>query len=123
MAYDRLEELSNVVRAIEENKLTFFYEVESFVAPALSTLYDWKVEESEEVKKALRLNKVNTKRKMRNRWQESGNATLELAAYKLIANAEELERLTINNNNNKQSGELNLNGGVNLIFEKAQPAE
>lgn len=116
--YDRQEELVNVVKAIEENKLTFFYEVESFVAPALSTLYEWKVEESEAVKKALRLNKVNTKRKMRNKWQESGNATLELAAYKLLADEEELQRLTVNNNKNQSSGELNVNG-VNLIFEKA----
>jgi hypothetical protein len=50
----------------------------------------------ETIKSELGKNKIKAKRKMRNKWSESENATLQLAAYKLIAEKEELDALTMN---------------------------
>jgi hypothetical protein len=52
---------------------------------------------------------------MRNRWIQSDQPTLQVAAYKLMANDEEFERLTlqqINSNNN-----TTLSGGITLEID------
>lgn len=118
MAYDQQEQLQEALRVIEEEKICFFEEITLYVAPSKRIMQEWGFHELPTIKDALDRNKIKGKSKLRNKWQDSGNATLELAAYKLMATTEELERLTVNNNKNQSSGELNVNG-VNLIFEKA----
>jgi hypothetical protein len=108
MAYDKGEILEQALVAIKEHKLTFFDEITLYVAPALSTLYEWKLEESDDIKNALRTNRISRKTKMRKKWEDSENAVLQLAAYKLIAEKEEIERLTMSKVSSEQSGP---NGG------------
>jgi hypothetical protein len=108
MAYDREKVIEDALNAIKEHKLTFFEEIALYVEPSLSTLYEWKLEESEAVKNALKINKISRKVKMRKKWEDSDNAALQLAAFKLIAEKEEIEKLTMSKVANEQSGP---NGG------------
>ena len=84
------------VEAIVKEGLTFFADLSLYVEPTLSTLYEWKFEQSEDIKNALSKNKLDSKRKMRRKWESSDNATLQLAAYKLLADKEEIDALTMN---------------------------
>lgn len=117
--YDKDKIHNDCINAIREEGLTFFNEISLYVEPSLSTLYEWKLEQSDAIKSELAKNRLTAKKKMRNKWQDSDNATLQLAAYKLIADKEELAALTMN----KVDADLNHSGGVQLIFEKAQSFE
>lgn len=101
--YDKQKIYSQCLDVIKSEKLTFFSDLAEFVEPAISTLYEWELDKSEDIKRELAKNKVTAKRKMRNKWQDSDNATLQLAAYKLIADKDELESLTINKVDNRNT--------------------
>jgi hypothetical protein len=108
MAYDRVKLEKQIIEAIEREELTFFSEIVLFVKPALSTLYEMELEKSETIKAALEANKLRQKAKMRKKWVESDNATLQISAYKLIADNEELEKLTMNKVDASVKGDLNI---------------
>lgn len=96
MAYDREKVLEQCLKVIEDEKLTFFNDLAIYVEPTMATLYEWEFEKLETVKSALAKNRLSTKKKLRNKWEESDNATLQISAYKLIAEKEELNALTMN---------------------------
>jgi hypothetical protein len=108
MAYDRVKLEKQIIEAIEREELTFFSEIVLFVKPALSTLYEMELEKSETIKAALEANKLRQKAKMRKKWVDSDNATLQISAYKLIADNEELEKLTMNKVDACVKGDLNI---------------
>jgi hypothetical protein len=96
MAYNRQKIEDEAVKVIKKEKLTFFTDLQIYLEPSLSTLYEWELEKSEEIKKALAVNRLSVKKKMRINWQDSDNPTLQVAAYKLLADDEELVKLTSN---------------------------
>jgi hypothetical protein len=95
MAYNKEELEKQILKAIEENELTFFNEIPLYIAPTLSTLYEWEFEKSEAIKNLLEQNKVRQKSKMRRKWRESDNPALQIAAFKLLADDEEMKKLTM----------------------------
>lgn len=103
MAYDKNKILEDCVSAIRNERLTFFTDLALFVEPAMSTLYEWELEKSEVIKAELSKNRLAAKRKMRAKWEDSDNATLQIAAYKLIADKDELENLTVNKVDNRNT--------------------
>lgn len=99
MAYNKDTVYADVIEAIRFNKLKHFDYIEGFVEPCTKTLYEifpMESDESHAIKRELSLNKINSKTKMVNRWEESENATLQIAAFKLIATDEERESLSTN---------------------------
>jgi 23S rRNA G2069 N7-methylase RlmK/C1962 C5-methylase RlmI len=96
MAYDRTEIEAQAVKAIEEHKLTFFDEISLYVEPTRATLYEWGFDKLDTIKEAIAKNRIQKKKKMRNKWEDSENATLQIAAYKLIAEDEEIAKITMN---------------------------
>lgn len=110
MAYNREQIEREIIEVIKKEKITFFGDLVVYIAPAMSTLYEWQLEKSEDIKRELAINRINTKKKLRNNWEQSDNATLQLALYKLIGDDDELERLNTNYNKNKteHSGEMNM---------------
>lgn len=107
---------------VKENKLTFFSDIALFVEPALSTLYEWELEKSDVIKAELAKNKLATKRKMRNKWEESDNATLQLAAYKLVADRDELNALTMNRVDANLSGSIAITWNEERTYEADKEA-
>lgn len=94
--YNKEAILEECIKVIKEEKLTFFTDLCLFIEPSLQTLYDWEFEKLETIKSELKKNKLASKKKMRNKWEDSDNATLQIAAYKLIAEKEEIDVLTMN---------------------------
>ena len=106
--YNKEEITAKCIKVIKTEKLTFFTDLVIYIEPALSTLYEWELEKSEDIKRELSKNKLLSKKKMRCKWEESDNATLQIAAYKLIADKEEIEALTINKVDATLKGELGI---------------
>ena len=115
--YNREEIKAKCIEVIKEEKLTFFTDLVIYVEPALSTLYEWELEKSEDIKKELSKNKLLSKKKMRCKWEESDNATLQIAAYKLIADKDEISALTISKVDANISGDLSINWVENKTYE------
>lgn len=94
MAYDKdkLEQLS--LEAIEDNNLTNVTYVCAFIPCSKSTFYNFGLEKLDSIKDALYKNSVNKKAKLTNKWEDSENPTLQIAAFKLMADDDELDKLT-----------------------------
>ena len=81
------------LKAIEAQNLVFIDECPVAIGVSKSTFYLHKLNESDEIKEALRKNRVEIKRKLRGKWYDSENATTQIALYKLIADDDEAEKL------------------------------
>lgn len=73
-----------------------------------------------EIEELLELNRLRAKEDLRRRFIASDNPILQLASYKLLADEDEIERLTIqkNNNKNEHSGEIKIVQVVRVPNEK-----
>lgn len=94
MAYKKEELEKKCLAVIKEHKLVFLEEVISYLPCSKSTFYDLRLHESDLIKKEIQEIKVSLKTKMRRKWMNSENASLQIANYKLLASDEELARLT-----------------------------
>ena len=95
MAYDRKKIYEQAKEAIVKHKLFFIDDIVAFLPIAKSTFYEWKLEQSEELKELLEQNRVELKVSMRSKWYKSNSPALQMALMKLIANKDELKRLSM----------------------------
>ena len=96
MAYNKKDLLDSAFKAITEHNVTDMEELISFLPCAVPTFYDHfplESKESKDIKRAIDNNKVALKTKLRNKWKDSDNATLQIALYKLLGTDEEYIRL------------------------------
>ena len=102
MAYNKEEILSQCLKAIEQEECTTFEEMCLYVAPTRACLYEWEFDKFDTIKAAIDRNKVNAKAKLKRNWQKTDAApVLQIAAFKLMADDSELEKLTISKVNAK----------------------
>jgi hypothetical protein len=87
-----------IITTLRHNCL-FISDVAAFLPVSRTTFYEHDLNKSDKIKQAINYNKVKTKHSMRAKWYKSENATLQVALYKLLANEDELQRLTMNNIN------------------------
>ena len=118
MAYDKDRVLQQCIQVIKEEKIIFFGDLAAFIEPTMSTLYEWEFEKSHDIKNELAKNRIQAKRKMRKHWQlEEAAPVLQLAAYKLMADKEELEALTMNKVDASVNGSLTVNWNEQKTYE------
>jgi hypothetical protein len=86
-----LTELS--LKAIEEHSLLFIGDIFAYVPFSKATFYNHKLEQLDDIKSALGKNRSDMKVKMRKKWYESDNATLQIGLMKLISDDDEAHRL------------------------------
>lgn len=116
--YNRDEIKAQLLEAIERERCTTFSEAASFVAPNLATLYEWEFEKDEALKSAVASQKVKAKAKLKKNWlREDSAPVLQLAAYKLMADEDELDRLTVNKNKNEDKTEMVITWNEEKTYE------
>lgn len=93
MAYKKADLEMQAIEVINENKLLFVEDVVAYLPCSRSTFYAKKLDKSDTIKEALETNRISTKNGLRRKWFEGGNATTQIALYKLLATPEELKRL------------------------------
>lgn len=94
--YDKERLEQQIVGVIEKEELTFFTEISLYIPASERTLYNKDLQELQTIKEALEKNRLKHKQSMRRKWRDSDNATLQISAYKLLADDEELKKLTMN---------------------------
>jgi hypothetical protein len=104
MAYDRIKVLEDSKKLIVEHNLFFIEDIISMLPCTKPTFYDFFKVDSDELnhlKQLLELNKVILKISMRKKWNDSENATLQMALMKLICTDEERKMLAMTYQENK----------------------
>lgn len=102
MAYDKVKIFEQAKEMIVKHKLFFIDDIVSFLPISTSTFYEWKLQESEELKGLLETNRVELKVSMRSKWYKSNAPALQMALMKLIATPDELKKLAMNYQESKQ---------------------
>jgi hypothetical protein len=95
MAYDRKKILEQAKEMIVKHKLFFIDDIIAFLPIAKSTFYEWKMEQSDDLKALLEKNRTELKVSLRSKWYTSNAPALQMALMKLIANPEELRKLSM----------------------------
>ena len=96
MAYDKKKVFEQAKEAIVKHKLFFIDDIIAFLPISKSTFYEWKLEQSDELKDLLNINRTELKVSMRSKWYKSNAPALQMALMKLIASPEELRKLSMN---------------------------
>lgn len=98
MAYDKETLYQQAIKAIQENSLYFIEDIIALLPCSKPTFYDHFPVNSDEfnkLKDMIEANKIAQKVKMRKKWGDSDNATLQMALMKLIATDDERKRLAV----------------------------
>jgi len=93
MAYNTEDMIKQCTEAIEKHGLMFIEEIIAFVPFTKPTFYKHKLNEINAIKELTDGNRIRAKVKQKNYWENSDNATLRVAFYKLIGTDEEYKRL------------------------------
>jgi hypothetical protein len=98
MAYDKKKIFDQAKEMIVKHKLFFIEDIVAFIPISKPTFYEYFPIESNEVnelKELLHLNRTELKVSMRSKWYKSNAPALQMALMKLIANEDELRKLSI----------------------------
>jgi hypothetical protein len=98
MAYDTETLYQQAIKAIQENNLYFIEDIITLLPCSKPTFYDHFPVNSNQfnnLKEMIEMNKVAQKVKMRKKWGDSDNATLQMALMKLISTDDERKRLAV----------------------------
>lgn len=96
MAYNKEAIFEQAKQVTKEKNLVFVEEIVSFLPIGKTAFYDFFPPESDklnELKEIIEENKVGMKAGLRGKWYTDGNATTEIALYKLLGTDEEAHRL------------------------------
>ena len=102
MAYDRKKIFEQAKEVIIKHKLFFIDDICAFLPISRSTFYEWELDKSDELKELLEQNRTELKVSMRSKWYKSNSPALQMALMKLIANKDELRRLSMQYQNVEQ---------------------
>lgn len=94
MAYNRDEILNLALEAIEKHTIRKISHILPYLPISHQTFYDWEFDKLDIIATKIQSNKIKVKNKMVERWTQSGNPALEIAAFKLLAEEDELEAVT-----------------------------
>ena len=85
------------LKILKKNKdIYFFCDLADELGVSRQRLYELGLDKLDVIKSALLTNKQTIKRALRNKWYKNDNATTQVALYKLLADEEELARLSNN---------------------------
>lgn len=94
MAYSKKKLTTLAINAIREFMLVFQEDIFAYVPYDRATYFARELHKSDTIKKELYTNRVNMKNGLRAKWYKSNNSSVQIALYKLIADEDELKRLT-----------------------------
>lgn len=104
--YDKDEMIRKAIEAIREHNLFFIEDIIAYLPMGKTAFYDYFPNTSNEYKMMydlLEVNRTSQKVKMRKKWSESDNATLQMGLMKLITTDEERKRLATSYMETKQN--------------------
>lgn len=94
MAHDKAKQYEQeLLKVIQTKKIAFFDHCFAFTTFSRATAYNHDLDKLDTIKAAINSNRVSAKNYMLNKWIASNNATLQIAAFRLLADSEEHQKL------------------------------
>ena len=93
MAYKTKDIEKELLKVIRERKIVFISHAIAYTSFNLATLYNHELEKLESIKTALAKNRATGKNYLIQKWIGSDNATLQIAAFRLMSTPEEHKKL------------------------------
>ena len=84
---------AELLKVIKDKKIAFFDHCFGFTSFSRTTGYEYKLNDSDAIKVAIAQNRATAKNYMLNKWIASENATLQIAAMRLLSNSEEHQKM------------------------------
>lgn len=107
MAYDKEKLYIQAKEIIENNKHVYFIEDLVSLLPCDKTtfyrLFDIESNEYDAIKTLLDQNRIDLKIRLRSKWSDSENATLQITLMKLICTDDERKKMSVNYTENEVS--------------------
>ena len=94
-----------LLEAIAKHNITFFSHCFAYVPFTATTAYNNKLDKLDTIKSAIEKNRVQAKNKMIAKWLESDNATLQIAAFRLMSDSDEHRKLNQSYTDHTSGGE------------------
>ena len=102
MAYDKEDIINQCLEVIPREECTTVDEIISHLPISRSTFYEWELDKSDAIKGSIEQIKINLKVKLKKNWRkDDAPPVLQIAAFKLMANDSELEKITVSKVNAK----------------------
>lgn len=89
----RIKHLEEALKKIKEHKIVIKDHLWAFTSFCRATAYKYKIENLEDIRNAIEENQNHGKSYLISKWIESDNATLNIAAYRLMSTPEEHQKL------------------------------
>lgn len=94
MAHDKAKQYeAELLKVIKEKKIAFLDHCFAYTTFSRKTAYNHKLHEIHTIREAIENNRVSAKNYMLNKWIGSDNPTLQVAAFRLLSNSEEHQKL------------------------------
>lgn len=106
MAYKTEDLKKKALSATKKHKLMFIEHIVAYLPCSKETFYNHKLHESDDIKKAIEINRVGRKSKMLSNWIDSDSNALQIAAMKMIGTDEEAHRLSGTRTEIKHKGSI-----------------
>lgn len=107
MAYKTEELFKSAIENIRKHRLVFIEDIIAYLPCSKPTFYEHFPNESDYYKKMfeeLEKNRIDLKIGMRSKWYKSNSPALQIALMKLIANEDELKRMSVTYNDHTTNG-------------------
>jgi hypothetical protein len=108
MAFDTESLTRQSIEVIKEHNLYFIQDVVSYLPCSRQTFYAHGLDKVDTINELLEQNKIFTKVKLRKKWEDSDNATLQMGLMKLLCTEEERQRLAMEYKKEEHTGELTI---------------
>jgi len=94
MTYTKKQLEKMALEAIANNNITTITELSAFLPICRTTFYNKNLDKVQTIQDAITHERLCMKHKLKKKWFESDNASLQIALYKLMAEEDEWMRLT-----------------------------
>lgn len=115
MAYDKAKIIAEALEIIEREGVRKVTELVAYLPISHSTFYEWELDKSDELTAKIHQCRIARKAKMRRKWIESDVPALQIAAYKLEADGEEIDLLSTSKV--KQETDVNITGLPAIVLD------
>ena len=106
------------LEVIKKHKIAVFEHIFGFTSFSRATAYNHGLDTLDSIKEAIELNKNKAKNYLLNKWIASPNATLNVAAYRLLSTSEEHKLLNQSYIDHTTSGEKLIFKPIDLDVEE-----
>ena len=93
----KIEHIAKIKKILNEEKIFTFKDIFVFYKGcSRSTAYEYNLDKADDIKETLEMNKRRGVQSLIDKWIDSENATLQIAAFKIIADPEERKAISQN---------------------------